>query len=71
MVYRMLRDSSSVDDVAQDIFLKVYRQMGKFQRRASFSTWLTRIAVNHCINCLKGQRRFLFFPSGIRDRDSL
>jgi len=71
LVYRMLRDTSSADDVAQDIFLKVYHQIGKFQHRASFSTWLTRIAVNHCINHLRSQKRYRFFSAGVffhRDR---
>ena len=72
LAYRMLRDTSSVDDVAQDIFLRAYCQIGKFQHRSSFSTWLTRIAINCCINYLKSQRRRRFFPAGmVRDRDRL
>ena len=70
LVYRMLQDTSSVDDAAQDIFLKAYCQMGKFQGRSSFSTWLTRIAINYCINYLKSQRRRrLFATDVVKDRN--
>jgi RNA polymerase sigma-70 factor (ECF subfamily) len=65
LVYRMLRDSDSVNDVAQDIFVRAYRRINDFQYRSSFSTWLTRVAMNHCINYLRRKKRFRFFPAGI------
>lgn len=65
LVYRMLGGVSDVDDVAQEIFLRVYNRIGSFQCRSSFSTWLTRIALNQCINYLRKQRRLRFLPIGI------
>ena len=65
LVYRMLDGGSEVDDAAQEIFFRAYRRMGGFHCRSSFSTWLTRIAVNYCINCLRSQRNFRFFPMGM------
>ena len=65
LVYRMLRDVDSVNDAAQDIFVRAYGRIGDFQHRSSFSTWLTRIAVNYCINHLKKEKRTRFFPAGI------
>lgn len=66
LVYRVLDGGSDVDDVAQEIFLKAYGQIGRFQCRSSFSTWLTRIAVNCCINYLRSSRKnFRFFPIDI------
>ncbi len=65
LVYRMLGGVNDVDDVAQEIFLKAYNRIRSFQCRSSFSTWLTRIALNQCINYLRNQRRVKFFPTGI------
>ena len=62
LVYRMLGDGNDVDDVTQEIFLRAYRRIGGFQHRSSFSTWLTRIAVNYCINYLRNRRCLKFLP---------
>ncbi len=49
-VYGALRrfglDRGAADEVAQDVFLRAWRGLGKFQERAQFSTWLYRIAYN-------------------------
>jgi RNA polymerase sigma-70 factor (ECF subfamily) len=42
----ILRDEAEVDDLLQDAWLAAYRHLAGFERRARFSTWLTRIAVN-------------------------
>ena len=58
----MLGGVSDVDDVAQEVFLRAYNRIRSFQCRSSFSTWLTRVAVNQCINYLRNQRRLRFLP---------
>ena len=65
LVYRMLGGSSEADDVSQEIFLKAYRKIGGFHRQSSFLTWLTRIAINHCINYSRGKRASRFLPLGL------
>jgi RNA polymerase sigma-70 factor (ECF subfamily) len=50
LVYRYLGDASRAEDVAQDIFVKVYKARMKYEPKAKFTTWLYRIAVNHCLN---------------------
>jgi len=65
LVYRMLDGGSDVDDAAQEIFLKAYQHIRRFQCRSSFSTWLTRIAVNYCINYLRDRRKYRFLPIGV------
>lgn len=46
----ILRDDAEVDDVLQDAYLAAYRSLARFERRARFSTWLTRIAANHALD---------------------
>ena len=54
-----LINRSMADDAAQEIFLKAYRALDRFRGDASFSTWLFRIAVNHCKDCIRKSRRHL------------
>lgn len=48
MCYRMLANRDDALDVAQEVFLTVFRSIGRFEERARFSTWLYRITVNRC-----------------------
>lgn len=57
LAYRMLGDRAEAEDMAQEIFLKAYRSLPKFERKSSFSTWLYTIATNHCLNRLESRRR--------------
>lgn len=47
---RMLGDQAEAEEAAQDVFLKLYRARGSYQARSRFSTFLYRIASNHCLN---------------------
>jgi len=51
---RLLGNAEEARDVAQEVFLQVYRQLGRFEGRSSLKTWIYRIAVNQCHN----RRRF-------------
>lgn len=51
---RLLGDAEEAKDVAQEVFLQVYRRLGAFEGRSSLKTWIYRIAVNQCHN----RRRF-------------
>ncbi|MBN2321721.1 MAG: sigma-70 family RNA polymerase sigma factor [Acidobacteria bacterium] len=50
---RMLQDREEAAEATQDIFLRAYRNIQRFRRDARFSTWICRIAMNHCITCLR------------------
>lgn len=60
---RLLRSRDEALDAAQEVFLKVYRHAGRATARGQLSTWLYRIAVNHCLNRLRRRKvvRFLSF----------
>lgn len=56
LCYKMVKNYDDARDMAQETFLKAYRNINKFDGRSKFSTWLYRIAVNNCLNFLKRQR---------------
>jgi RNA polymerase sigma-70 factor (ECF subfamily) len=47
---RMLGDQAQAEEAAQDVFLKLYRARTSYQPKSRFSTFLYRIATNHCLN---------------------
>lgn len=50
---RMLRDREEAAEVTQEVFLLAFRSICRFRRDAKFSTWIYRIALNHCVTRLK------------------
>ena len=57
IVYSLTGRTAEADDIAQDVFIKVYQNLGLFERRSGFSTWLYRITVNTTYNYLKKEKR--------------
>jgi len=56
LVYRTMGDATYAEDAAQDVFVKVYRARKRYQPTAKFTTWLYRIAVNHCLNEIRSRK---------------
>lgn len=54
---RLLGTSDEARDVAQDVFLQVYRRLDRFEGRSSLKTWIYRIVVNSCRNRQRFWRR--------------
>lgn len=50
LVYRLVSDPAEACDVVQDVFLKVFRSVGRFRGQSSLKTWIYRIAVNEAHN---------------------
>ena len=55
VAYRMTGNESDAEDVVQETFLKAYRQLGRFESRANFGTWVYRIAVNCAIDYMRAK----------------
>jgi RNA polymerase sigma-70 factor (ECF subfamily) len=53
LAYGFTRDRTIADDLAQEVFIKAYVSLTRFQARSEFGTWLYRIAVNHAKDFLR------------------
>ena len=57
LAYRMTGHQQDAEDVVQETFLRAYRQLSKFDDRASFGTWLYRIAANCSLDLIRARKR--------------
>lgn len=56
-VFRSLRDEIESEDVAQNVFIQVWKSRDRYERTAKFSTWLFTIARNLCLNEIRRRSR--------------
>ena len=55
-MYRMARNAAAAEDLAQEVFLRVYRSRQTYEASAKFTTWLYRIATNLAVNHARDTR---------------
>ncbi len=55
--FGFLHNYQDAQDVAQDVFIEVYKSIGKFRKEAKISTWLYRISVNKCLNFIRDNKK--------------
>ncbi len=63
IIYRYTGNHSEVEDLAQDIFIKIYKAANSYVPRAQFKTWLYKVVANHCLNFFRSQKRKAFISS--------
>lgn len=56
LVFHLVREPGDVEDLSQEIFIKIFRAVRSYNFRASFGAWVSRIAINHCYDYLRRQR---------------
>ncbi|KPJ72422.1 MAG: hypothetical protein AMK72_10125 [Planctomycetes bacterium SM23_25] len=55
LIYRFISDSSDAEDLAQEVFLRIYRARKTYKPTAKFSTWMFRITANVSLNALRSR----------------
>ncbi len=63
VAFAIVRDEVEADTITQDTFIQAYTHLAKFQGRAEFETWLTRIAINRSRDSLRRRKFLSFFSS--------
>jgi RNA polymerase sigma-70 factor (ECF subfamily) len=56
LIFRMTRRTDEVEDMAQEVFLKVFGAIRSYDFRSPFGAWLSRVVVNHCLDYLRKER---------------
>ena len=69
--YRMFNNVLDAQDVTQEIFIKIYRNLPKFKFKSKFKTWIYRIAINTCMDELKKNKDRIFERIDNEDNDFL
>ena len=57
LAFRMTGNEQDAEDVVQESFLRAYKQLARFDERASFGTWLYRIAANCSLDLVRSRKR--------------
>jgi RNA polymerase sigma-70 factor (ECF subfamily) len=59
-----LQNVEDAEEITQDVFVKVHHSLEKFNQKSSYKTWIYRITINRCLDCIKqrnSQKRFFIF----------
>src|SRR4026209_2120411 len=56
LAYRMTGNEQDAEDVVQESFLRAYKQLGRFESRANFGTWLYRIVSNCSVDLMRARQ---------------
>src|SRR5437868_6785364 len=71
IIYGILRNHNDAEDIAQQVFSKIYFSIKNFDFRSSLLTWIYKITVNECYDYLRKKRvRKLVYESDFSDEDS-
>jgi len=72
IIYGILRNRNDAEDIAQQVFSKIYFSIGSFDSRSALLTWIYKITVNECYDYLRKRKvRRLVYESDISDEDEL
>src|SRR5947208_6715075 len=56
LAYRMTGNEQDAEDVVQESFIRAYKQLGRFESRANFGTWLYRITANCAVDLMRSRQ---------------
>src|SRR5205807_1727547 len=71
VMHRLVGNAEEAEDLAQEVFLRIYRARKKYRARSKFSTWLFTIANNLALNTLRTRQRKPAIPLNLRDSGPL
>lgn len=63
-IRKMVIDHDDADDITQEVFVKIFKNIEKFREDSQLFTWIYRIATNECLNFLQQKKRRFFLPLG-------
>lgn len=71
VMFHLVGNEAEAEDLAQEVFLRVYRTRKKYRAKSKFSTWVFTIANNLALNALRSRQRKPVIPLNVRDSGPL
>lgn len=68
-IFFMVKNENIVEDLAQEVFIKVYRNISKFNEESSLYTWIYRITMNTCIDQIKKEKKITYINTYVDTDD--
>ena len=68
-IFFMIKNENIVEDLAQEVFIKVYRNIGKFNEESSLYTWIYRITMNTCLDQIKKEKKITYVSTFIETEE--
>lgn len=56
VVYNMISDKQEVNDISQEVFIRIYKSLDRYNPEYKFSTWAVRISTNYCLDILRKKK---------------
>lgn len=56
VVYNMIKNRDEVNDIAQEVFIRIYKSLDRYNPEYKFSTWTVKIATNYCLDVLRKKK---------------
>src|SRR5688500_3579984 len=69
LIFRMAGSVQEAEDLLQEVFLNAHRKLGSFRGDSSLGTWLYRLAVNQCLDFLRGRQAKMARTTGSLDEE--
>ena len=68
-IYYMVKNENEIEDIAQEVFIKIYRNLKNFKEESSLYTWIYRITINVCFDALKKRKNVVYLDEKIETED--
>lgn len=69
LIYNMTKNQNEIEDLAQEVFIKIYKNLGKFKGDSSLYTWIYKITVNLCLDEMKKRKNVIYLDEKIEVDD--
>lgn len=69
LIYNMTKNQNEIEDLAQEVFIKIYKNLGKFKGESSLYTWIYKIIVNLCLDEMKKRKNVIYLDEKIEVDD--
>lgn len=56
VVYNLIKDKEEVNDISQEVFIRIYKSLDRYNPEFKFSTWIARISTNLCLDILRKKK---------------